>query len=110
MDQFSGGRSMWIVVFFDLPTETKKDRKDYVGFRKGLLKNGFSMMQYSVYTRHCSSRESSDVHTQRVQRLLPDKGLVSILRVTEKQFADIKNFWGQKRRKNLPSPKQLEMF
>ena len=51
-----GWRSMWIVVLFDLPTETKAQRKHHAQFRKSLLKDGFSMMQYSVYKRHCANR------------------------------------------------------
>lgn len=47
----NGYRIMWLFVFFDLPTETKKDRKNASGFRNQLLKDGFSMMQYSVYIR-----------------------------------------------------------
>ena len=54
---------MWLFVFFDLPTETPKDRKKNAsGFRNNLLKDGYSMMQYSVYVRHCASSESADVH------------------------------------------------
>lgn len=103
-------RMMWIVVFFDLPTDDKKARKAYASFRKGLLKAGFTMMQYSVYTRHCASRENAQVHQNRVRATLPDEGLVSILTITDKQFGDIKNFWGKKRKKSPPPPKQLEMF
>ncbi len=53
---------MWVLVFFDLPTETKKDRKIYASFRKKILANGFQMFQFSIYLRHCSSRENSEVH------------------------------------------------
>ena len=50
----SGYRAVWIFTMFDLPTDTKKARKDYTYFRKKLLRDGFSMLQYSVYVRHCS--------------------------------------------------------
>jgi len=49
-------RIMWVLVFFDLPTETKKDRKIYTEFRKKLLSDGFSMFQFSIYLRHCASK------------------------------------------------------
>ena len=101
---------MWLFVFFDLPTNTKKERRDASGFRKQLLKNGFSMMQYSVYTRHCASRESADVQFKRVKSFIPSKGQVSILSITDKQYGNILNYWGY-REKSLPkTPNQLELF
>ena len=53
---------MWIYVMFDLPTTTKKQRKDAADFRKTLVKDGFSMLQYSVYIRHCASYSNNEVH------------------------------------------------
>lgn len=103
-------RVMWLFVFFDLPTETKKDRRNAQQFRKALLKDGFTMIQYSVYHRHCASGESADVHERRVKNLLPPKGYVSILRITDKQYGNIMNYWGIKREKNQKSPQQLEIF
>ena len=101
---------MWLFVFFDLPTNTKKERHDAAVFRKRLLGDGFTMMQYSVYTRHCGSRESADVHTRRIDKLVPSRGQVSILRITDKQYGNMLNFWG-KATKSLPSrPNQLEFF
>ena len=50
-------RVMWILVFFDLPTETKKDKKRYMDFRKKLQSDGFTMFQFSIYIRHCASSE-----------------------------------------------------
>lgn len=101
---------MWLLVFFDLPTETKRDRKAYARFRKDLQKDGFNMLQFSVYTRHCASGESADVHEKRVQKFMPEKGHVSILRITDRQYGDIINFWG-KESEPLPSaPGQLELF
>ena len=103
-------RIMWLFVFFDLPTETKKDRRNAGLFRKELLKNGYTMMQYSVYIRHCASSESADVHEKRVYRLLPPLGKVSILRITDKQFGNIMNFWGKAAVPKAPPPAQLELF
>lgn len=101
---------MWLFVFFDLPVITKKERKDATQFRKSLEKDGFSMMQYSVYVRHCSSKENMDVHIKRVQLAVPATGLVSILSVTDKQFSDIKNFYGKAEKVKLAVPLQLELF
>lgn len=108
--ELNGYRIMWLFVFFDLPTETKKDRKNASGFRTSLLKDGFAMMQYSVYVRHCASGESADVHEKRIQRLLPPLGKVSILRITDKQYGNIMNFWGKAEVPKAPMPTQLELF
>ena len=101
---------MWLFVFFDLPTETKKDRRNASQFRINLLKDGFSMMQFSVYVRHCASGESADVHEKRIYRLLPPLGKVSVLRITDKQFGNIQNFWGKIEVPKTPLPTQLELF
>lgn len=101
---------MWLFVFFDLPTETKTDKKNASGFRNNLLKDGFSMMQYSVYIRHCASGESADVHEKRVHRLVPPLGKVSVLRITDKQFGMIINYLGKAKQESVNMPTQLELF
>lgn len=106
----NGYRIMWLFVFFDLPTDTPKDRKNAAQFRKNLLKNGFNMMQFSVYNRHCASSESADAHEKRTKKLLPPLGKVSVLRITDKQFGNIMNFWGKSEVPKEPEPVQLELF
>lgn len=101
---------MWLFVFFDLPTNTKKERKDATQFRKALEKDGFSMMQYSVYVRHCPSRENMNVHIARVRASMPPSGQISILNITDKQYGEIRNFWGKVERAKLTTPQQLEFF
>jgi CRISPR-associated protein Cas2 len=101
---------MWLFVFFDLPTETKQDRRNASQFRTNLLKDGFSMMQFSVYIRHCASGESADVHEKRINSLLPPLGKVTVLRITDKQFGNIQNFWGRSEVPKAPPPSQLELF
>jgi len=108
--ELNGYRIMWLFVFFDLPTETKKDRKNAQQFRKNLLKDGFTMMQFSVYVRHCASSESADVHEKRIFKLLPPLGKVSLLRITDKQYGNIANFSGYFKASNTPPPLQLELF
>jgi len=88
---------MWLFVFFDLPTNIKEERKEANKFRKNLLIDGFHMMQYSVYNRHCASKENADVHIRRVKSVLPPDGLVSIMNITDKQYGKIINFWGMKK-------------
>lgn len=101
---------MWLFVFFDLPVETKKERRQATRFRKDLLNDGFSMMQYSVYSRHCASKESANMHITRVKGFIPEKGQVSILAVTDKQYGNITNYWGKKTKPLPEGPRQLEMF
>lgn len=101
---------MWLFVFFDLPTTTKTERRNAALFRKALEKDGFSMMQYSVYVRHCPSKENMSVHIRRVRQSIPSTGYVSILSVTDKQYGDILNFWGKIERPILETPQQLELF
>lgn len=103
-------RIMWLFVFFDLPTNTKKERKAAAKFRKGLLQDGFTMMQYSVYTRHCASKESTEVHIKRIKAMLPEAGQVSITQITDKQYGNIINYWGIKSDPLPEQPKQLELF
>jgi len=103
-------RIMWLFVFFDLPTDTKKDRKNASLFRKNLLKDGFTMMQFSVYMRHCASSESADVHERRIKLILPPLGKVSVLRITDKQYGNIMNYWGKILKENAPTPLQFELF
>ncbi|MFP4467498.1 MAG: CRISPR-associated endonuclease Cas2 [Bacteroidales bacterium] len=109
-DRLNAYQIMWLFVFFDLPVTTKKERKLANGFRKKLEKDGFTMMQYSVYSRHCASRESADVHVKRIKAMIPEKGHVSIMMITDKQYGDIFNFWGKKSEPMPDSPKQLELF
>lgn len=108
--RLSAYRVMWLFVFFDLPTNTKKERKAYSRFHKNLLCDGFTMMQYSVYTRHCASKESAEVHIKRVKSFIPDKGQISILQITDKQFGNIINFWGDKAPPKEKPGAQLELF
>ena len=108
--RFSHYRIMWILVFFDLPTETKKDRKEAALFRKKLLRDGFTMFQFSIYVRHCASRENMEVHIKRVRAFIPEKGQVGILNITDKQFGDIEIFYGKSASKSTNQPIQLDLF
>ena len=110
-------RIMWIFVFYDLPTETKAQRKNHSLFRKNLIKDGFQMFQFSVYFRHCSSKENLEVHSKRVKTFMPEMGKISIVNFTDKQFERMEVFYGRKLPKNnkkdaaeLKIPQQLEFF
>lgn len=101
---------MWVMVLFDLPTETKAERKAASAFRKDMLRDGFTMFQFSAYIRHCPSRENAHVHIRRVKEMLPKKGHVGILCVTDKQFGDIEIFYGKKATEPPAGHQQLELF
>ena len=101
---------MWLFVMFDLPTNTATERKVAARFRKDLKKDGFDMLQFSVYIRHCASGESALVHIDRVRMVVPDEGLVSVVKITDKQFGDIVNILGKKAKPPPKAPLQLELF
>ena len=101
---------MWVLVFFDLPTETKKERKAASDFRTKLIKDGFNMFQFSIYLRHCASRENADVHIKRVKSFLPEKGEVGILTITDKQFGNMELFISKKEERVSKPVQQLELF
>lgn len=110
MGNFGGYNTMWVIVLFDLPTDTKAARKRYTQFRNHLLKDGFSMMQYSVYIRHCASDENAEVHVKRIKACLPRDGEVRIIKITDKQFGRIQVYYGKKRKPIEQPPKQLEFL
>ena len=95
---------------FDLPVDTKEGRRAYTDFRKALVKDGFTMMQFSVYVRHCASEENADVHEKRVSASLPDDGEVRVLRITDKQYERMRVFLGKMRKPAEQPPRQLELF
>lgn len=103
-------RIIWVLVFFDLPTETKTERKIYARFRKDLMGDGFTMFQFSIYMRHCPSRENAEVHIRRVKNLLPEKGHVGIMCITDKQFGMMEIFYGRKVAEKETPLQQLELF
>lgn len=80
---------MRIVVFFDLPTIEPEDRHEYSKFRTALLKEGFSMVQYSVYSRICTNKDSADKYVNRLFKISPSRGSVRALILTEKQYSNM---------------------
>jgi CRISPR-associated protein Cas2 len=103
-------RIMWVLVFFGLPTETAQDRKNYTKFRDRMMDDGFTMFQFSIYIRHCASRENMEVHIKRIKNILPPKGKVGIMTITDKQFGMIELFDNRKESPPQNIPQQLEMF
>lgn len=105
--RLSAYRVAYCLVMFDLPTTTAQEKHDYVRFRRLLLQDGFMMLQWSVYARHCHSVEAFEGHAARVRRNLPPAGEVRILRMTDAQFRRMEIFRKRKRAKNEPPPGQL---
>lgn len=109
-ERFNAYRVMWVMVLYDLPTETKVMRKAAQRFRKRLEDDGFSLFQFSIYIRHCPSRENADVHIRRVKSMLPKAGKVAIMSITDKQFGNIEVFFSQNKEEVPPTFQQLELF
>lgn len=101
---------MWVLVFFDLPVETPRERKAAAEFRKELIRDGFTMFQFSIYLRNCPSKENAEVHILRVKKLLPKKGHVGILSVTDRQLSQMEIFFGKKEVEIPTGYQQLELF
>jgi CRISPR-associated protein Cas2 len=107
---FGGVKSMWLMVAFDLPTETKSQRSAYRKFREFLISDGFMMLQYSVYARSCPNIENAELHGDRVANKMPDEGQVRCLHLTSLQFARMKCFYGKKDVEPESEPDQLTFF
>ena len=86
---------MRIMVFFDLPVKTKTERSIATKFRTFLLKDGYHMVQYSLYARVCNGMDSVENHIKRLKANLPPNGSVRVLTITEKQYESIKILVGE---------------
>lgn len=100
-------RYMRIIVFFDLPTTTSSDLKEYRKFRKELIKLGFFMMQESVYIRLALNASVEKSIIEKVKKFKPPKGLVQVLSVTEKQFANIETLVGEIKTETLDTDDRM---
>ncbi|WP_206378224.1 CRISPR-associated endonuclease Cas2 [Sneathiella limimaris] len=108
--ELSGYKFMWVMVLFDLPTATKKERYHYTKFRNFLLDNAFEMAQYSVYVRHTSGKDAVQAIIRKIERAMPPMGKVDILQFTDKQYENIVCFRGNQRRLSLKNPEQFILF
>lgn len=107
----SEDRFMRLVVFFDLPVTTKEKRRAANSFRRFLLKDGFIMVQLSVYSRIVKSKDYSDKHLARLAYNIPSEGYIRCLEVTEKQYANMKILLGPiKKQEEKISAQQLLLF
>ncbi len=102
---------MRLLVFFDLPVKSKKERKEATQFRNFLVKDGFYMIQFSLYGRVCNTIESAKLHEDRVSVKVPKCGSVRSLIVTEKQYASMSILTGQiKQKEKKINSQQLSFF
>ena len=101
---------MWLFSLFDLPVDSKAARKHYAQFRTALLKQGFTMLQFSVYARYCASEESGEILKTKIMGALPPEGQVRLLMVTDRQFGKMEVFYGKRRQAVEDPPMQLSFF
>lgn len=98
---------MRIILFFDLPTQTPKDRREYSVFRKNLIKEGFIMMQESVYTKLVLNSTILSSAMRRVRTFLPSTGLIQSIIITEKQFSSMLTMIGSTRNTVIDNTNRL---
>jgi len=101
---------MWMMVMFDLPVTTPKERRLATSFRNHLVNLGFEMSQFSVYFRFCGDREKTKPYVDQIRRGVPPEGKVSILFFTDKQFANIIHLSSRKLVSPPEKPAQLALF
>lgn len=100
-------RYMRIMVLFDLPVFTEKQRKEYREFRKYLLKAGFFMLQESVYCKLVQNSGIADIVQENIRKNKPGEGLVQVLRITEKQYSKMEYIVGENTSNILDSDEKL---
>lgn len=100
-------RFMRMLVFFDLPTDTASDRREYRRFRKMLIRSGFLMLQESVYCKLLMNTSAQKIMAEQIRRERPKKGLVQLLTITEKQFSRIEFITGDWRSDVIDSDERL---
>lgn len=98
---------MRVIVFFDLPTLTVEDRRDYRHFRRFLIKNGFIMVQESVYSKLSLNQKVADAIITHVRINKPENGLVQLLTLTEKQYSNIEFIVGESQTSIIETDERL---
>jgi CRISPR-associated protein Cas2 len=106
----SAYRSVWLLAMFDLPVETPDNKRNYVRFRKALLKDGFMMLQFSVYARYIPSEEAAEAHRRTIRSVIPPLGQVRLMAVTDHQFGKMEVYYGKKPREPEKIPEQILLF
>lgn len=111
ISRISAYKFMWILVAFDIPVLTKKQRKAATNFRKDLLGEGYIMLQYSVYIKPIPSIQHREPLIGRLRKALPEEADVKVITITDKQYAEIIHLSGTKQKEpKLPKIRQLSLF
>jgi CRISPR-associated protein Cas2 len=103
-------RWMWLFVLFDVPVDTKENRRAYVRFRNELLRRGFSMLHFSVYARCCPNEEATKTLRSQLRPCIPPDARVRFLGVTDRQFERMECFIGKTVHKPEERDSQLLLF
>ncbi len=106
----SGYKCMWLFAMFDLPVDQPKLRHEYARFRASLRRQGFTMLQYSVYIHYAASDEAEETLRRKVEAALPSHGQVRVISVTDRQFEKMEVYVGKKRQPVEDPPLQLAFF
>ncbi|MEG2929658.1 MAG: CRISPR-associated endonuclease Cas2 [Oscillospiraceae bacterium] len=102
---------MRMLVFFDLPVQTKDQQRSATRFRNFLLKDGYYMVQFSIYSRVCNGAEAVEKHSKRLNGMLPSEGSIRLLTITEKQYQDMHILLGKPSPNDMPfKAEQLTFF
>ena len=111
MDYINYYKQMRIILIYDLPVVQEEDRKIYAKFHKNLITFGFYMLQFSVYTKVIQNDSSFKQLSNKLNRIIPNKGNVIILKVTEKQYQDMIHLTGEKNKFDmLVGGKEMVIF
>ena len=100
-------RYMRVIVMFDLPVLTLEERREYTKFRKYLIKNGFLMMQESIYCKLAQNQTAADLIVENLKKNKPVKGFVQVMKITEKQYSRIECIVGEKNKEVIDSDERL---
>ena len=98
---------MRVIVMFDLPVLTLEERREYTKFRKYLIKNGFLMMQESIYCKLAQNQTAADLIVENLKKNKPVKGFVQVMKITEKQYSRIECIVGEKNKEVIDSDERL---
>ena len=103
-------RMAWVLVFFDLPVGTPEERRDAANFRKDLIKDGYMMVQFSVYARPCGSADRVDTQVRRLRPKIPQSGEVRGLIISDAQWGRMIVVRSQKKEDPEDMPEQMMFF
>lgn len=103
-------RMAWVLVFFDLPVGTPEERKAAANFRKDLVRDGYIMVQYSVYARPCGSADRVETQVRRLKPKIPPKGEVRSLIISDAQWGRMLVMHSQQKVESEKQPEQMMFF